>query len=812
MQNAFGTPSSSVTNISYFLSDGAPSSAAAATNTAISNYIAFATTHNIQSYAVGIGTGIADVSYLNNLHNVDADVSGGTDAAIIVPDLNKLDETLIATVPSAFTGNVAGTGGASNVTFGADGGYIRYIEIQLDSDGNGSLDQTVRFTYDQATNQITQNSTFLTGYPLTANTVSIGASSGFTKGSLIFDFTTGQYTYFTAGQAIEGDQFTIGFQVIDGDGDTATAVQTIVVVDGEPIARNDYDTLMPKETQFEGNVINGIGTDGGATAIITDFSSSSVSKDTILDGAVITSVTFKGVSYNLTANSSGTATGGTYTVTGGKLTWTSSTEPANQLIFDNEGYYKYTPPAVQTAAPAQGAVLTNTFNTSGNADNNGVTLSGYTRTANLTGTASYAHAALNYNDGTGTTNDGVGVTGGEAAGTVDDLETLVITFNSGTHAFGVQNVTITVNAANSNLSSSINIDRPADGTGYNGVVTSVTYTVYDISGNLLGQFSSFAEGVITIPSNFSNIGRIEIESSSAAQARIQGISFNSITGGGTATGYAPEQISYTLTDNDGDTSSATLNLHAITNHYAGTAAANTITGTTANDYISGQDGNDTLNGGAGYDLIRGDAGNDTIDGGADADRLFGGAGDDTISGGTGNDELYGEEGDDILNGNDGNDLINGGAGNDTINGGLGADTILGGSGNDTMTGGSAGVSDVFKWELADSGAKGSPAVDTITDFDAVVGTSGGDALDLRDLLLGENHDVGIGNLANYLHFEKSGADTIVHVSSTGDFASGYSASKEVQTVVLQNVDLIGTMNTDQQIIQDLLTKGKLYTD
>ncbi|MDP3227988.1 MAG: VCBS domain-containing protein [Acidovorax sp.] len=802
MQAAFGTPSSSVTNISYFLSDGSPTDPGAA-NTAIANYTAFASANNIKSYAVGIGTGIADPSYLNNLHIVDADLSGAGDTAIIVPDLNSLDEALLSTVPSAYSGSVAGTGGASNVSFGADGGYISYVDLVIDTDaaGAGTATQTVRFSYNPGTDQITQNSSlgFLTSaFPLSGSVLTVNASKGFMDGTLTFDFTNGQYTYFTSGQAVEGDSFTIGFQVTDGDGDTANAVQTILVVDGKPVARDDYDTLMPKDTRFEGNVINGIGTDGGAIEIFTEFSSSAVSKDTILDGATVSSITFKGVAFNLTANSSGTAAGGTYTVTNGKLTWTSSTEAANVLVFNKDGYYQYTPPAAQTAAPAQSAAVTTNFTSSANADDNGITLTGFTRTANLTGAASYDHAALNYNT------TGVGVPAGETAGTVDDLETLVIRFNAADHPYGVQNVSITINAANSNLSSSTTVG------GYGGVVTSVTYRVYDISGNMVGLFSSFAEGPIAIPSQYSNIGRIEIESGSAARARVQSVAFNSITGGGTATAYAPEEIAYTLTDTDGDSSTATLHLHTITNHYAGTAAGDTITGSAANDYISGGAGNDVLNGGAGHDLIRGDAGNDTIDGGAGDDRLFGGTGNDIISGGIGNDELYGEAGDDILNGNDGNDLIYGGAGNDTINGGLGDDIIFGGAGNDTMTGG--GGADIFKWELADTGIKGSPAVDTITDFDNVAATSGGDVLDLRDLLLGENHDVGIGNLANYLHFEKAGANTVVHVSSTGEFATGYTAAKEVQTVVLQNVDLIGSMNTDQQIIQDLLTRGKLNTD
>jgi hypothetical protein len=92
-----------------------------------------------------------------------------------------------------------------------------------------------------------------------------------------------------------------------------------------------------------------------------------------------------------------------------------------------------------------------------------------------------------------------------------------------------------------------------------------------------------------------------------------------------------------------------------------------------------------------------------------------------------------------------------------------------------------------------------------------------DKLDLRDLLQGELHaGTAAGNLDHYLHFDKSGSNTVVHVSSTGAFASGDSAGviagKEDQAITLQNVDLTAGFSTDQQIIQDLLTKGKLVTD
>ena len=639
---AFGTPDPAVANIAYFISDGAPSVGNTTDPVGATGYGTFVTTNNIQSYAVGIGSGIATIAPLNNIHNVDADGSGVTDPAIIVPDLNQLESALVSTVPQAFGGSVVNASGASSVTFGADGGYVQYIDLMLDSDANGVPDQSVRFTYNIATNQISENAAFLTaGFPVSGDVLTLGSAQGFVYGTLVFNFTTGEYTYFTGGAAPEGTQFDIGFQVIDFDGDTAAAIQTVKVVDGKPIAFNDFDTLLPNATFFEGNVVNGIGTDGSSSALVTSFTAASSGADKIVDGAQITSVVFKGQTYNLTANSSGSASGGTYTVSGGKLTWTSATEPANQFIFDDSGYYKYTPPAAQTAVTAPGPTLTTLFNTAANAALNGVTLSGVTRTGNVNA----PNGTLTFNNPGGTADDGVGITGGTASGTVDNLETLIINFSRTTHPQGVQNVVINVSANQSNL-----------GDNGSGTITSLTYSVYDISGNLLGQFASFAEGNIAIPTIYGNIGRVEIEANSAASARIASVAFASANVNASAAAIAPEQISYTLTDSDGDTSTANLLLTVETNHFAGVATADPITGTSANDYISGLAGNDTLNGGAGYDIINGGDGDDTIDGGADDDQLYGEAGNDTILGGTGNDRIYGGAGNDNLQGGAGNDL------------------------------------------------------------------------------------------------------------------------------------------------------------
>ncbi|MCA3174779.1 MAG: type I secretion C-terminal target domain-containing protein, partial [Burkholderiales bacterium] len=157
----------------------------------------------------------------------------------------------------------------------------------------------------------------------------------------------------------------------------------------------------------------------------------------------------------------------------------------------------------------------------------------------------------------------------------------------------------------------------------------------------------------------------------------------------------------------------------------------------------------------------------------------------------------------------------GGSGNDVLWASSGNDRLQGGSGNDTLDGGWG--SDTFVWTLADAGTPGTPAVDTVSSFNTAASSSGGDILDLRDLLAGENANT--SSLVNYLHFEKSGSDTIIHISSSGGFSGdshnvggSFSSAQENQIIVLQGIDLIGTNTTDATIIQNLLNGNKLMTD
>jgi VCBS repeat-containing protein len=189
-------------------------------------------------------------------------------------------------------------------------------------------------------------------------------------------------------------------------------------------------------------------------------------------------------------------------------------------------------------------------------------------------------------------------------------------------------------------------------------------------------------------------------------------------------------------------------------------------------------------------------------------------------------EDWGGSGAETITGSAGRDIIHAGGGNDIVIGGGGADRLEGGAGNDTLTGAGAGstdtYSDTFKWSLGDaSPTLGTPAKDVITDFTTNAANTGGDVLDLRDLLVGELHGASNapGNLTQYLDFDTTSTpgSTIIHISSQGQFTAGYAAGVEDQTITLQGVDLrsafgLGSAATDAQLIQELLARGKLVTD
>ncbi|AFY48678.1 Ca2+-binding protein, RTX toxin [Nostoc sp. PCC 7524] len=195
--------------------------------------------------------------------------------------------------------------------------------------------------------------------------------------------------------------------------------------------------------------------------------------------------------------------------------------------------------------------------------------------------------------------------------------------------------------------------------------------------------------------------------------------------------YGTDSFTYSISDGQGGSSTATVNL-TINNVITGTSASETLNGTASKDIIYALDGNDKLYGFSGNDTLDGGTGNDWLDGGTGADEMIGGSGNDiyfvddlgdTIieeaNGGTdavissiswqlgnhlenltltgsnaingtgngGNNVIIGNSAANILSGGDGNDWLSGGAGNDTLYGETGNDTLHGGTGNDWLDGG-----------------------------------------------------------------------------------------------------------------------------
>ena len=373
--------------------------------------------------------------------------------------------------------------------------------------------------------------------------------------------------------------------------------------------------------------------------------------------------------------------------------------------------------------------------------------------------------------GTYTLSDGKNVFTVVATGTVGGIASTVNTNNA---YFGVANNFVDVNEKlhfdfSGKMSGiTLNVDQLKAG-------ETLFYIAYDAFGAVVGSGSLAGQNINAdiylnlAAGNFTGGGFNAIEfTADAASSYRFGIS--SLTGQSTKVDINTT-INLTGVDSDGDSTAAqSINLTF-------DADQTLIAGTGTSGYAMG--------GGAGNDTITGSAGDDNISGGAGNDTINAGAGDDRIDGGSGND---------TINAGDGNDTIIGGAGNDSMDGGLGVDT--------------------FKFQLADKGAAGTPAIDTITNFGTAAGT---DKLDLKDLLTGENS----GNLQNYLHFEKSGLDTIVHISSTGGFTTVldthtvgpvFSSANEDQRIVLTATDLVGINTNDAAIIANLLTTQKLITD
>ncbi|WP_235033896.1 VCBS domain-containing protein [Pantoea sp. 18069] len=133
--------------------------------------------------------------------------------------------------------------------------------------------------------------------------------------------------------------------------------------------------------------------------------------------------------------------------------------------------------------------------------------------------------------------------------------------------------------------------------------------------------------------------------------------------------------------------------------------------------------------------------------------------------------------------------------------------VHGTAGNDTLLG--TDEDDLFVWHQGDAGTTARPATDVVKNF----GTAGNDALDLADLLQGEETS---SDLSKFLHLETrteadgKTIDTLIKVSTAGTLDADGNGFN--QQILLEGVNLTGSSHDQNSMIKDLIDQGKLKID
>src|SRR6185437_4207982 len=123
------------------------------------NWETFLTNNNAISYAIGIGNGVTTAA----LNPIAFDPAPGTqqaDTPIVVTDLNQLSDTLVFSIPPVTGAFISGVNGATQGTFGADGGHIQSITVDgvtytFNPTSNTVTNTGAIATYDQASHPLT---------------------------------------------------------------------------------------------------------------------------------------------------------------------------------------------------------------------------------------------------------------------------------------------------------------------------------------------------------------------------------------------------------------------------------------------------------------------------------------------------------------------------------------------------------------------------------------------------------------------------------------------------------------------------------
>nr|WP_267970141.1 DUF5801 repeats-in-toxin domain-containing protein [Aeromonas rivipollensis] len=239
-------------NVSYFMSDGLPNANSLSGSDALvpdgdnslgggdgidgdgatlsgeaKDWADFLTANNINSFALGMGSG-ATQSALNPIaYNGVSGASPANTTAVVVTDFSQLAATLLSTVVAPpLSGQLIDGITAST---GADGGWINSITVA-----------GVTYSYNQKTDTSGVSGGASAGTFITAtNEWSITVAGGILK----VDMDNGVYTYTPPSSIpVGGINQSFGYSVIDNDGDTASSTLSIIVnpAVGPTVVRDDF--------------------------------------------------------------------------------------------------------------------------------------------------------------------------------------------------------------------------------------------------------------------------------------------------------------------------------------------------------------------------------------------------------------------------------------------------------------------------------------------------------------------------------------------------------------------------------------------
>ncbi|MCC6948635.1 MAG: hypothetical protein IT539_12785 [Bradyrhizobiaceae bacterium] len=559
-------------NVFYFFTDGDPT-AGSITETNISTMSTFmavdpagaAVSFNqliddldLEIHAFGVGSvSAAGANLLDVLDNTN-------DSPISLATFEDMLPALLGTVGdlNAISGNVllgnngiddAGSPGGDDDGFGADGGYIKSVEI------DGRL-----YTFD-GNNTITPSGTADPGHALVTNGGKYVVVTTALGGTLTFHFAdngsndAGDWAYSAPEDVPDNDQETFTYYIIDGDGDTASATLTIDVLDvPEP------DNLAP--TPQNDIVLKNW---GGTAFNVPEWAF--LANDTDPDGDPLDiSQVVPGSPSGLTAvHTAGTGTNGFITIDGDNTNSGPSNDGSFQYIA-HDGTAGTN--ASVTVTQDQNSITGTSSDEIFVGDNDGDTFTGNggldvflpgggTDTIN-SGTGNDIFG-FDTNDGSNTIND--------AGGTNDRIYIMA----AGSALTALNFIDDNTDGDDGNLditvgSTTIAVNNHFDGTA--GVVESIRF----LGGATFGGYDLGSDPYV-----------LSTDQDSNRQAPA-----------GVNTILAGDNNDETLTGNTGN------------DLLFGNGGNDTLNGGDGNDLLIGGSGDDTLNGGAGADVMLGESGND----------------------------------------------------------------------------------------------------------------------------------------------------------------------------------------------------------